>query len=82
MKRESKRFLRASGWHRLVAAVLALSMVIIPVRFPGTATAAEVTITDTFYKDDFNTDGITYKWEVLTKTQTDKVASATVADGS
>ena len=81
MKRESKSYLSVSGWHRLIAAVLALSMVVIPVHFPGNANAAEENLPDTFYKEDFNTEGITYRWETRTNTEADKVASATVADG-
>jgi hypothetical protein len=49
MKRESKNCLSGYSWRRILAVVLALSIVILPVQVPGIATAAEVTVPDTFY---------------------------------
>lgn len=62
--------MKDSWVRRVLAGILAISMVVIPVNFPGSATAAlygaeDVTSPD-YFADDFSTsqylDGVTYKW--------------------
>ena len=53
-------------WTRVIALVLAFSMLLIPVQFPSRAAALEERQNDTFFEDDFSTDGfitgVTTKW--------------------
>ena len=57
-------------WRRALALLVALSLVLIPVKFPGAAKAVGQTVTETapgsYFSDDFSDDsllqGVTYKW--------------------
>ena len=69
-------------WHRALALLLAVSLVLIPVEFPGSAHAVGQTATDTVpgdhFADDFSTDalkkGVIWKWKY--------VGNAKISDGA
>ena len=60
-----------SLWHRTLALILALSLVLIPVYFPSAANAeaAEFTGPNNYFVDDFTDsrylNGVTYQWKTI-----------------
>ena len=54
MKQSINKCMHSIWWQRIIAVVLALSMVLIPVQFPGIANATEEKQSDTWYHDDFD----------------------------
>ena len=54
MKQSINKCMHSVWWQRVIAVVLTLSMVLVPVHFPGTANAAEENFADTWYHDDFD----------------------------
>lgn len=71
MKESHEKQMTKTGWQRILALVLALSMLIIPNQFPSKASAAEGEYTGpaNFFVDDFTDDryldGVTYKWATM-----------------